>query len=186
MTASTSGFIYTPSGFLGWALESGWQPKTLPVGVIYTFQAPVARMIAEDSDRFAENEEFTVSNDRMYMTRDDGPPVMVACLNPGGASLAAQLENLKYLGDETRFAAVAGTAGALTPEFRIGETVIVSSALRTDAISDKYLPPAPVVDADATFVEALWEAMGSTTQQVRTWTVPVPYRSTRQDLDEAA
>ncbi len=150
--------------------------------MVYTFQAPVTRLLGEATDRFAENRDLTVSNARMFMTSDDGPPVLVACLNPGAASMATQLEHLSFLGDETRFAAIVGTAGALTTDYRIADTVVVSSALRTDGISDRYLPPEQVVEADPAFTVALAGSAGVGALPARSWTVPVPYRSNRSDL----
>ncbi len=176
--------IYSPADFLGWALKSGWSPSVLPIGVIYTFQSPVTRVIEQELD-FVEERELTVSNASMFMTADDGPPVMVGCMNPGSASLATQLEHLRFLGEATRFAAIVGTAGALTPDFSFAQQVIASSAWRTDGISDRYLPPAPAVDASPGFVAALQGALGTDVPAVRTWTVPVPYRSTRADYDAA-
>lgn len=176
-------FVYTPADFLGWALRSGWSPTVLPIGVVYTFQAPVTRSLVESGD-FEENRELTVSNSTMLMTADDGLPVLVACLNPGAASMAAQLEHLDFLGDETRFAAIAGTAGALTPDHRIGDVAVIHSALRGDQVSDKYLPPAAHVDGDAEFMAALAARLPNA-KQARTWTVAVPYRSSRDDMDAA-
>ena len=57
-----SDLIYTPGDFLGWALASGWKPGVLPVGVIYTFQSPVAGAIAGQTDRFVVNTDLTVAN----------------------------------------------------------------------------------------------------------------------------
>lgn len=178
-------FIYTPADFLGWALRTGWRPGRMPVGVIYTFQSPVCRALSEQENRFEENHDLTVSNARMFMTRDDAAPVLVACLNPGGASLATQLEHLRFLGERTCYAAIVGTAGALTSDFVIGQQVVIHSALRSDGISDRYLPPAPVVEADPAFGRALRDGIGPDPRSARAWTVPVPYRSTPDDLQAA-
>lgn len=178
-------FIYTPADFLGWAINSGWRPSRLPVGVVYTFQAPVTRHLVDMTDRFALNSELTVSNGTFLMTTDDAPAVLVACLNPGAASMATQLEHLDFLGDETRFAAIVGTAGALAPGHAIGEAMLVESAIRDDAISDLYLPRDDVVEADERFMEALHVASQQDLKRVRTWTVSVPYRSTASDVATA-
>ena len=182
MAERTSDFIYSPEDFLGWALRSGWKPKVLPVGVIYTFQAPVTQAIASQTDRFVENSDLTVSNARMFMTVDDGAPVLVACLNPGAASMVTQLEHLRFLSGDNPFTAIiVGTAGAIAGPHSIGDTVIVGSALRTDGLSDAYLPPSPTVDADSGLTERLQTRLRDTAT-VTSWTVRVPYRSTRIDL----
>lgn len=60
MSSAAADFVYTPSDFLGWALKSGWQPSTLPIGVVYTFQGTITRAIAED-DRFVDNTDLQPS-----------------------------------------------------------------------------------------------------------------------------
>lgn len=177
-------FVYTAADFLGFALKSGWTPSVMPIGVIYTFQAPVARALAQQSAMFEENRELTVSNASMLVTKDDGPLVMVACLNPGSASMATQLEHLRFLDDATQFAAVVGTAGALTADYQIGETVLVDSALNTSAVARAYLPEDEVVNGDHEFLAAI-ERHLATDRVARTWTVDVPYRSKRSDVEAA-
>ncbi len=98
-------FIYTPADFLGWALKSGWQPSTLPIGVVYTFQDPVTRAIVED-ERFVDNTELIVSNARMLMTVVGGDPVLIGCMNPGASSMVTQLEHLRFLAGDSRLSAV--------------------------------------------------------------------------------
>ncbi|NND01753.1 MAG: hypothetical protein HKN91_03115 [Acidimicrobiia bacterium] len=176
-------YVYTPEDFLGWAIQSGWTPGTLPIGVVFTFQAPVTRALVE-SGKFEENRELTVSNATMLMTSDDEVPVLIACLNPGAVAMATQLEHLRFLGDETRYAAAVGTAGALTADYLIGETVLIHSALRSDAVSNAYLAPSVHVDADPELTAALERRMPGVAT-ARTWTVSVPYRSTRSDLEAA-
>lgn len=175
-------FIYSAADFLGWALKSGWSPSVLPVGIVYTFQSPVAQALADQPDKFVENTELTVSNARVFMTTDESQPVLVACLNPGGASMVTQLEHLRLLTHEDPLCAViVGTCGAIAGNHMVGDTLVVTSALRNDGISDSYLPPAPTVDADMALANRLGLELGGA-PQTRAWTVPVPYRSTREDL----
>lgn len=178
-------FQYSPASFLGWALESGWEPGTLPVGVVYTFQ-PVAAQFAEASpDRFVENTALAVSNARMFMTSDEGDPVLVASLNPGGASMATQLEHLRFLSMTTRYAVIVGTAGALVEGLHFGDVVVVSEAIRAESISDRYLPPELMVRGDSDFAAALHRETASAHRLATTWSVAVPYRQTTAGVDEA-
>ena len=179
------GFIYTAGDFLGWAIASGWEPKVMPVGVIYTFQSPVTRAIADQTDRFVENTDLTVSNARMFMTIDGGAPILVACLNPGAASMTTQMEHLRDLaGDSPLAAIIVGTAGAIAGGHGIGDTLVVESALRTDGVSDAFLPPSATVEADTSLTQRLAEHLACA-PKVRSWTVRVPYRSTGADLISA-
>ena len=175
-------FVYTAEDFLGWAIQSGWQPSELPAGVVFTFQAPVTMALSDQPERFRPNTELTVSNARTFMTADAGPPVLISCLNPGGASMVTQLEHLRLLaGDRLRSAIIVGTAGAIAGPHVIGDTVVVRSALRADGISDRYLAPSGSVDAAPDLVERLRHGLDEP-PAVTAWTVAVPYRSSRADL----
>lgn len=178
-------FHYSPEAFLGWALKSGWRPGLMPIGVIYTFQPGVRRYLEEHPERFSPNADLTVSNASMFMTADEAAPVLVACLSPGAASLATQLEHLRFLGNETRFAAIVGTAGALVSGHNIADTLVIDSALRDDLISDRYLAPGRIVEGDRAFSATLAERLELDTEPARTWTVPVPYRQTPAELAAA-
>ncbi len=181
----TQRFHYGAADFLGWALKSGWRPKTLPVGVVYTFQGAVARDIEADTSRFVENADLTVSNARTFLTADDGTPVMLACLNPGAASMATQLDHLRFLAGPAQLAAViVGTAGAIAGPHAIGDIVVVDSAIATDGVSRAYLPGEELVTADPDLSERLRSLLGDP-PVARSWTVAVPYRSTRADVESA-
>ncbi len=182
MSTPWDDFHYTPQHFLGWALSSGWRPSALPVGVVHTFQASVARYLESAPDRFAPNAELTIANARTFMTTGQEPPVLIACLNPGAASAATQLEHLRFLGDTTRYVSVVGTAGALVPGYQFGDAAVVESALRDELLSDRYLPPARIVDGSAALSGALVESLGGDVQRVRTWSVALPYRQTAAEL----
>lgn len=176
---------YTPQDFLGWALSSGWRPSRLPVGVVHTFQASVTRYLENSPDRFERNTELTISNATTFMTAGEKSPVLIACLNPGAASAATQLEHLRFLGDTTRYVAVVGTAGALVPGYQFGDTTVVTSALRDELLSNRYLAPARVVDASPRLSDALVERLGGEARRVRTWSVALPYRQTTAELAAA-
>lgn len=176
---------YSPEAFLGWALKSGWRPGVMPIGVIYTFQPGVKRYLVDQPQHFSPNRDLTVSNASMFMTTGDSAPVLVACLSPGAASLATQLEHLRFLGDDTRFAAIVGTAGALVAGHHIADTIVIDSAVRDDLISDRYLEPGRIVEGDRAFSSTLAENLDLDTEPARTWTVAVPYRQTEAELEAA-
>lgn len=185
MEIDTNVFPYSPASFLGWALKSGWSPGVLPIGVVYTFQPSVARWAASESSRFQPSTDLTVSNAQMFMTVDDGDPVLVACLNPGGASMVTQLEHLRFLGPTTRFAGIVGTAGSMVSGLNIGDVRVVDAALRSEGISDRYLPAGREVRGDADLVACLQEQIGAGSECAKAWSVDVPYRMTRTDHEQA-
>ena len=64
---------------------------------------------------------------------------MISCAGVGPAHGTMELENLHYLGCNTFFSI--GIAGALDPSLRIGDLVLLTSALRDDGLSQHYLAP---------------------------------------------
>src|SRR5262249_49772712 len=107
-------------------------------------------------------------------------PAIVSCLSPGAAAMVTQMENLGYLG--TRRFAVVGAAGSISDDVRPGATLIPTAAVRDDGISQHYLPPVRYASPSPALGERLRRLLPAALDGA-TWTVPVPYRMTRRELD---
>lgn len=82
-----------------------------------------------------------------------GHPVSAVSSGIGGPSVAIAVEELAPLG--VRTIVRVGTCGALQPEVALGDLVIATSAVRSEATPDSYLPRAFPAVADRDVVSAL-------------------------------
>ncbi len=94
-----------------------------------------------------------------------------------------ELENLEYLGCR-RFVSI-GIAGSLDPTLRIGDLVLLTSALRDDGLSQHYLEPqryaTPSEDSPAGCAPRCTRA-GEAFVEGSTWTSPTPNRATAAEI----
>lgn len=179
--------LFTASTFLERAQQAGWEPGPLPDAIVFTFHGVYAYLLAEDP-RFEQNTQLAPSNSTMYTTIENNPRVGVTCLSPGATAMIGQVENQVALGGAEQFVIV-GTAGSIRADVEPGDVVVVSSAVRDDGISQHYLPPDTYVDADPALAERLHAALlehGVTPTLGSTWTVPTPYRSTAEEVEQMA
>jgi uridine phosphorylase len=105
-------------------------------------------------------------------------------VGPGAPLVAAAVEELIAFGVQ-RFIAI-GVAGGLQPELHSGDIVLCDRALRDEGTSYHYLPPARSVEANATLVQHLSEAL--TARHIAhargtSWTTDAPYRETRRKVE---
>ena len=109
----------------------------------------------------------------------------LAFFQPGvGAPLSAAFFE-EAIGRGVRTAVACGAAGALLPELRLGQVVLLTSALRDEGTSYHYLPPSRVVTADVGMVEVLSAALereGVAFTKARTWSTDGIYRETPEKV----
>ena len=173
---------FSPRTFLDAARRNGWSPGRLPTAMVFAFQPTIAAHLAE-SDDFVEQPEMAVGNGRYFITVDD-PAVAVSCMSPGSAYVG-QVENQLALGGASRFA-ILNLAGGLGPDVAVGDVAVVEAAVRDEGISDHYLAPGDVVDADEALTESLLAAVRSLDPNVRrhvSWTNPAVFRQTQAEHD---
>ena len=173
---------FSPAAFLDAARRNGWTPGRLPEAMVFAFQPAIAGFLAE-SDDFEEQPEMAVGNGRYFITVAD-PAVAVSCMSPGSAYVG-QVENQLALGGASRFV-ILNLAGGLGPDVAPGDVAVVESAVRDDGISDHYLAPGDVVDADGALTESLLAAVRAhcpTARRHVSWTNPAVFRQTQAEHD---
>jgi uridine phosphorylase len=77
-------------------------------------------------------------------------------------------------------------AGGLGPDVAVGDVAVVEAAVRDEGISDHYLAPGDVVDADEDLTESLLAAVRLLDPNVRrhvSWTNPAVFRQTQAEHD---
>ena len=105
----------------------------------------------------------------------------------GGAAVAAQAEELIALGAR-RLVSVA-LCGGIQADLSPGDIVVPTCAVRDEGTSHHYLPPGRTVDADATLVAGLTDALdraGAAARRGPVWSTDAPYRESREEIAEHA
>ncbi len=174
--------LHPASEFLASARSRGWDPGTLPVGVVFTAQTFLTKHLDAQPDRYQPSATLTPTNGRVFVTVT-GPPVAVACLGVGAPAVVTLLEHLAGLG-VVWFVAV-GPAPAVATGLEWGTCVVLDRALRDDGVSQHYAAPARYAESDGLLTTRLWgaaEARGLDPRIGGTWTVPTPYRTTAEEL----
>jgi uridine phosphorylase len=173
---------FSPASFLDAARRNGWSPGRLPTAMVFAFQPTIAHHLAE-SDDFEEQPEMAVGNGRYFITVAD-PAIAVSCMSPGSAYVG-QVENQLALGGASQFV-ILNLAGGLGPDVAAGDLAVIEAAVRDDGISDHYLAPGDVVDADQDLTESLLAAVSALDPTARrhvSWTNPAVFRQTQAEHD---
>lgn len=176
---------FGPKQFLDSARRSGWSPGRLPKTLVFAFQHVIARVL-EASDDFSEQPEMAVGNGRFFISATD-PAIAVSCMSPGSA-FVGQVENQVALGGASEFVIV-NLAGGLGPDTTSGSVAVVESAVRDDGLSDHYLGPGDVVDADDDLTERLLHSVRTVDPATRrhvSWTNPAVFRQIQAERDHYA
>jgi uridine phosphorylase len=156
------------------------EPRDMPERVVICFfREVVDKVIAEhDTKVLVENNwedgphpiyEIAYHNERL------------AFFHPGvGAPIAAGLLEEAIAFGCRKFIACGG-CGVLEKGIRVGDLIVVSSAIRDDGVSYHYLPPSREVIANEIGVNALVKVLtshGVPHRLGKAWTTDAPYRET--------
>ena len=171
-----------PESFLGSALQLGWDPGPAPVATVFTYDPMLTAHLRTQPHRFADAPNLA-GNGASFSTGPVDAPIWVSCTGVGPSACTMELENLRFLGC-TQFLSI-GIAGALDPSLKIGDLVLLTSALRDDGLSQHYLEPdrfaKPSVPLTAR-LRARLLAEGVPFVEGATWTTPTPNRSTAAEI----
>ncbi|MDQ1385884.1 MAG: uridine phosphorylase [Actinomycetota bacterium] len=171
-----------PESFIGAALKAGWDPGPVPVATVFTYDPTLTAHLRSQPDRFSDAPNLA-GNGASFATGPTRAPIWVSCTGVGPAACTMELENLRFLGCR-RFVSI-GIAGSLDPALRVGDLVLLTSALRDDGLSQHYLEPARYSSPSASLTDRLRSALnaaGETFVEGSTWTSPTPNRSTAREI----
>jgi uridine phosphorylase len=171
-----------PESFLGPALQSGWDPGPVPVATVFTYDPMLTAHVRAQPHRFTDAINLA-GNGASFATGPATAPVWVSCTGVGPSPCTMELENLRFLGC-SRFVSI-GIAGALDPALRVGDLVLLTSALRDDGLSQHYLEAGRFATPSAALTAQLGSALtaaGETFVEGATWTTPTPNRSTAAEV----
>jgi uridine phosphorylase len=171
-----------PESFIGSALKAGWDPGPAPVATVFTYDPTLTAHLRRQPERFSDAPNLA-GNGACFATGPTDTPIWVSCTGVGPAACTMELENLRFLGCR-RFLSI-GIAGSLGPGLRVGDLVLLTSALRDDGLSQHYLAPGRFATPSTALTARLRAALtaaGESFVEGSTWTSPTPNRSTAREI----
>lgn len=160
-------------------LDADWLPET----VVLTFQSVVLEAAAD-----AAVETESVAFATMHVLEADGGRIgAIGDFGIGAPVTALVVEVLAALGVDTVL--VLGGCGAIQPDVRGEEALLIEDAIRDEGVSHHYLEPARTVDATPAVVDALERTLddaGIDHRVGRTWTTDALYRETVPEVEHYA
>jgi len=155
-------------------------PKVKPDGVLFCLE----RGLPQRMRWRIPVERAGAMNADVYSVKKYKGRVAVLTSFGGGSPMVIELaEELAVMGTKKMILMTWG--GTLQPELKPGDIVVCSRAIRDEGASHHYLPPAKYVDANASLVNELANAIpkrGAPCVVGTTWTTDAPYRETREEV----
>ena len=174
--------VYGADDFVAHLRLAGWEPGTVPEGVIFTYGG-FDMLCSSQPDAFSMNPMLGPGPGRFFAVNATGGRVGVCCMGIGAPAVVAQLEVLGSLGVR-RFLSV-GTAGGLDPHLAPGDVVVLTAAVRDEGTSYHYVAAGTDAAPDADLTDDLSSALErSDIAATRgwTWTTDAPYRQTAEEI----
>ena len=172
--------LLTADDLVAYRARLGRMPKIKPEGVLFCLERglphrmrwriPVKRAGAMNAD--------------VYSVKKARGRVAVLTSFGGGSPMVIELaEELAVMGAKKMILMTWG--GIIQKDLKPGDIVVCNRAIRDEGASHHYLPPAKYVEADASLVKQLVDAIRGRGAQVTvgtTWTTDAPYRETREEV----
>jgi uridine phosphorylase len=174
--------IYTANDFVGHLRKNGWDPGTIPHGVIFTYGG-FDLVCGAQPEQYAMNPMLGPGPARFFTASPTGGNVGICCMGIGAPAVATQLEVLIALG--VREFLSLGTAGGLRPDQSIGDVIVLTGAVRDEGVSYHYLPPDAKAQPDDRLTVRLRDRLfgrGMSVVEGSTWTTDAPYRETAEEI----
>ena len=172
--------LLTADELVAYRARLGRMPKVKPDGVLFCLERglphrmrwriPVERAGAMNAD--------------VYSVKKTKGKVAVLTSFGGGSPMVMELaEELAVMG--ARKMVLMTWGGTLQPDLKPGDIVVCNRAIRDEGASHHYLPTAKYIDADASLVNELVNAIrkrGAQCTVGTSWTTDAPYRETREEV----
>jgi len=172
--------LLTADELVAYRARLGRMPKVKPEGVLFCLERgmphrmrwkiPVKRAGAMNAD--------------VYAVKKTKGRVAVLTSFGGGSPMVMELaEELVVMGAKKMILMTWG--GTLQTDVKPGDIVVCNRAIRDDGASHHYLPATKYIDANASLVNELVNAIRARGAQCivgTTWTTDAPYRETREEV----
>ncbi len=174
--------LVTPGRFLEHIRANGHLENFVaPKGVLIVFRRSLMRRLVETyaADPPAPLGVYAIRQ----LPHTGGAVGLVGDFGIGGPVVSILVEELAALGVKYFFSF--GLAGGLRPEWRVGEIVVCTRAIRDEGVSHHYLPPDAQATPSASFTDAIvrsLERRSVSFARGATWTIDTPYRETIEEV----
>lgn len=172
--------LLTADDLVAYRARLGRMPRVKPEGVLFCLERglphrmrwriPVERAGAMNAD--------------VYAVKKTKGKVAVLTSFGGGSPMVMELaEELAAMGAQRMILMTWG--GTLQTDIQPGDIVVCNRAIRDEGASHHYLPSAKYVDANASLVNQLVDAIHVRNARCTvgtTWTTDAPYRETREEV----
>jgi uridine phosphorylase len=162
----------TPHQLLSYRASQGRLIETPPSAVVFGWQGHLF-------ERVRSSRPFREITGPAGAVLELSPALGFAQLPVGAPIVAIVMEELAALG-VNRFVGV-GTAGGLSPDLEVGQTVLCSAALRDEGTSHHYSPSGRWAYPDADLLASLRSALPDALVGP-SWTTDAPYRETAEEI----
>lgn len=173
--------VFNPDDFFQYVRKkSGGTTQAPPEGVIFCYQPSLYAQILKNH----EGKKGEGYYRHLYFLKEyDFKLAVAAQFGIGAPAAVALLEELIAVGVKKVISI--GSAGGLQRDLHIGDTVILTKALRDEGCSHHYLPSERFVSAsqDLTVqLETQAHQLGLSPRVGPSWTIDTPYRETKEEV----
>jgi uridine phosphorylase len=172
--------LLTADDLVAYRTRLGRMPKVKPEGVLFCLERGLPQRLRWR----IPVERAGAMNADVYAVKKTKGRVAVLTSFGGGSPMVMELaEELAVMG--TRKMILMTWGGTLQQEIKPGDIVVCNRAIRDEGASHHYLPPSKYIDANATLVNELVNAIRTRGAQCTvgtTWTTDAPYRETREEV----
>lgn len=172
--------LLTADELVAYRARLGRMPKVKPEGVLFCLE----RGLPQRMRWRIPVERAGAMNADVYAVRKSKGRVAVLTSFGGGSPMVMELvEELAVMGAKKMILMTWG--GTLQPDLQPGDIIVCNRAIRDEGASHHYLPSAKYVEANASLVNELVEAIrgrGAHCSVGTTWTTDAPYRETREEV----
>ena len=162
----------TPHQLLSYRASQGRRIETPPPAVVFGWQSVLL-------ERVRAARSFREITGPAGAVLELSPALGFARLPVGTPAAAIVIEELAALGVKTIVGI--GTAGGLSPDLEVGQTVVCSAALRDEGTSHHYTPTGRWAVPDPGLLASLRSALPDAVVG-SAWTTDAPYRETAEEI----
>lgn len=172
--------LLTADALVAYRARLGRMPKVKPQGVLFCLERGLPHRMRW---RIPVERAGSMNADVYAVKKTKGKVAVLTSFGGGSPMVMELAEELAVMGAKKMI--LMTWAGTLQPDLKPGDIIVCNRAIRDEGASHHYLPSAKYVEADASLVNELAEAIRSRGVQCQigtTWTTDAPYRETREEV----